>query len=122
MAAAAFNRLLYGDHILAANARGSVEALASIGIEDLQRYYKAALVPQMATFHVAGAVSHNQVVSSLEGISARWEGGQVSLPEPQSLESRGGLFFVDVPGAKQSVVQIGYLRWPRTIRSSTRQP
>ena len=109
MAAAAFNRLLYGDHILAANARGSVEALASIGIEDLQRYYKAALVPQMATFHVAGAVSHNQVVSSLEGISARWEGGQVSLPEPQSLESRGGLFFVDVPGAKQSVVQIGYL-------------
>jgi zinc protease len=121
-----FSKLLYGDHILAANPLGTAEGLQQIGVPDLQAYHRRALVPSLAAFHVAGAVGQEEVMSALSGIQQRWSGEAPTLPEPPTWDpSRAGLYFVDVPNASQSVLSIGYLAlretdsdfWPATVNN-----
>jgi zinc protease len=111
----AFNRLLYGDHIMARNPRGSEESVGTITIEDLQRYHAQALAPNQAAMLVAGAVAPQRIVSSLAGVSERWETKDVAFPAaPQWDSDRAGLYFLDVPNASQSVLAIGYLALAET--------
>lgn len=105
-----FARLLYGDHIMGRNPRGSEESVQAITLDDLKRYHAEALAPGEAAFHVAGAVSPQEVLASLEGLATRWAAKQVSFPDPPTWsDERAGLYFLDVPDAKQSVLAIGYL-------------
>ena len=105
-----FQRLLYGDHILAANRLGSVDTIEEITLDDLRAYHASALSPSLAAFHVTGAVSREEVLASLEGIATGWRTEAPSLPDPVAWdESRAGLYFVDIPNASQSVLRIGYL-------------
>jgi zinc protease len=124
IASGVFNRLLYGDHILAANPLGTPESVEAITLDDLREYHRRALVPATAAFHVAGAVEAAEVAASLEGIARRWAGDAPTLPQAPAWEpARAGLYFVDVPNAPQSVVNIGYLAlrqtdedfWPATV-------
>jgi zinc protease len=115
IAADVFSRLLYGDHILAENALGTPEGLDAIGIPDLQAYHDRALAPSVSAVHVAGAVSQDEVLSSLEGIASRWTTAPPTFPTPPAWDpARAGLYFVDVPNASQSVVYIGYLALKQT--------
>jgi len=110
MGANVFNKLLYGDHLLATSSLGTPESIEAIEIADLQAFHQRTLVPDVAAFHVAGAVTEDEVMTSLEGIAARWEPGELTFPEPPSwTPDRAGLYFVDVPGAAQSVLMVGYL-------------
>ena len=108
---AAFARLLYGDHILAEDQAGSLESVASITLDDLRAYHANALIPGLATFNVAGAVSPTEAVAPLEVLAARW--AEQDPPEfptaPTASTARAGLYFIDVPGAAQSVLRIGKL-------------
>ena len=105
-----FSRLLYGDHILAGNPQGSVESVKSIELDDLRGYYEHALAPTIAAYHVVGAVSQDEVMASLMSLSERWSGEAPAFPEaPTWSADRAGLYFVDIPDAKQSVLEIGYL-------------
>ncbi len=101
-----YNRLLYGDHVLGSNPLGSPE---SIEIHDLAEYHRDFLVPTVAAFHVLGDVTPDDVLASLAGISERWRGTPIEFPESPPVGTPGGLYFVDVPGASQSVLQIGHL-------------
>ena len=69
----------------------------------------ALLVPAVAAFHVVGDVPREDVLASLAAISERWRGGTIQFPEPPPVSSPGGVYFVDVPGATQSVLRIGQL-------------
>lgn len=110
LAADAFARLVYGDHILALNPLGTPESVEQITIEDLQTYYQRALVPNEAAFLVAGDVAIQDVMTGLLGLSARWEQGEVTFPAaPAWSADRAGVYFLDVPGSAQSVLNIGYL-------------
>lgn len=110
IAADVFDALLYGDHVLANNRLGSLETIESISLDDLRAYYDRAVVPGLAAFHVAGAVDEAEVVASLSGIAERWSGDTPDLPAPPVWDpARAGLYFVDVPGASQSVLRVGYL-------------
>lgn len=111
----AFARLLYGDHILARNPLGDLAAIDAITMDDLRAYYERALSPTVATFQAAGAVTRDEVRTSLEGLSARWTPRQVAFPPPPSASgSSAGLYFLDVPNAVQSVLSIGYLALAET--------
>jgi zinc protease len=111
----AFARLLYGDHILARNPLGDVAAVDGITIADLQDYYRRALVPGAAVFHVAGDTRIEDVEASLQGIATRWVGGDLVFPAaPPSSDARSGLYFLDVPDAKQSVLFIGRIALAET--------
>jgi len=111
MAGDVFQRLLYGEHILAANRLGDLETIGDINLDDLRSYHASALSPALAAFHVSGAVSRSEVVTSLAGIAGRWLGAEApTLPDaPAWDDRRAGLYFVDVPDASQSVLRIGYL-------------
>ena len=111
----AFATLVYGDHILGRNPLGEIASVESLGIPDLQAYYKRAFVPSAAAFHAAGAVSLEEIGNSLKGIVSRWPAGEVSFPAPPAWsEDRAGLYFLDVPGSAQSVVVIGKLALTQT--------
>ncbi len=110
-----FQRLLYGDHVLAENLLGQPDTVAGIGLDDLRAYYGLALRPRLAAFHVSGAVSSDQAVAALGRLATEWVGDAPSLPvAPVWDAGRAGLYFVDVPGASQSVLAIGYLALAET--------
>lgn len=123
IAANVFSRLLYGsDHAFGTPASGTPQTVADIELDDLKTYYAANISPNSATLHVAGAVSQDRVETALAGLAERWEAKQVtfpSQPEPPAVEGRT-VFFVDVPGAKQSVLQVGRLALSATDPDFTR--
>lgn len=109
-----FNRLVYGDHPLSEDPRGDPDG---ISIGDLRAYHARALVPGLASFHVVGAVDEATMTAALAGIAADWTatGAVPTTPaDPVWDPTRAGLYFVDVPGAAQSVLRIGYLAMPET--------
>jgi zinc protease len=110
-----FQRLLYGDHVLGTNALGTLASVPTLGLDDLRSYHASALSPGGAAFHVTGAVDRGGVVAALRGLAERWVGAEPARPSAPAWDpTRAGLYFVDVPGASQSVLSIGYLALAET--------
>lgn len=112
-----YSGLLYGDHILGRNPLGTPESVESITIDDLRDFHARTLIPELASFHVVGDVSQANVAPAVARLSNEWETGRAvpSFPASPSWNSaNAGLYFVDVPGAVQSVLRIGYLALPET--------
>ncbi|MEN8887088.1 MAG: insulinase family protein, partial [Winogradskyella sp.] len=107
----AFSKLLYGDtNILAYNNSGSEASVSAITLLDLQNYYTTNLSPQLAKMHVVGAIKEAVVIKALNKINTQWETKAVVVPElPMPLyPERSQVYFYDVPGAKQSIINFGY--------------
>lgn len=106
----AFRRQLYGpDHPAGQPFGGSAKSVSALELGDLRNWYEEHVSPKSATLHVAGAVPQDSVLRSLETLDARWQGEKVELPPltPPSRPDKARLFFIDVPGAKQSVIYVG---------------
>ena len=116
VASQAFSRLLYGDHILAQSSYGTIDGVNALTLEDLRAYHASALVPGAAAFLVAGAVSAGEATASLASLGERWEDRPApAIPDPPAWsDDRAGLYFIDIPGAAQSVLNVGYLALTRT--------
>lgn len=108
IASTVFNKLLYGDdHILGYSSLGTLETAENISLDDLKTYYNTNFSPAVASFHVAGNIGKDRVMDQLT--SMNWESKNVemvSYPTPGA-DNAGKLFFIDFPGAKQSVIYIG---------------
>lgn len=106
-----FSKLVYGeDHILSHNNLGTPSSLSEIEMEDLQRYHENYVVPNLASFHIAGAITPEAAIAALESINKKWQPKEVTfppLPAPD-MPDEPQLYFYDVPGAKQSVLSFGY--------------
>jgi len=117
LAGEVFNQKIYGDgHILATNINGTLESVPEITIDDLKAFYDASLSPSLANFHIAGNISRDKAVSSLQGLVTKWPVKKTVMIEyalPAPLQ-KSEIVFVDVPGAKQSVIRIGNLALART--------
>ena len=110
-----FAKLLYGNHVLARNPLGDLTSVDALSLQALQDYYKRAVVPGVAAFHVAGAVGLEDIRTSVQGIVARWGTRDVAFPDaPVWSDQRAGLYFLDVPNSAQSVLVIGKLALPQT--------
>ncbi len=113
----AFAFALYGDdHILGRNLLGSVGTLETLSLDDLKAYYDAQIIPNLATFHVAGALSKAKALNALTDLAAGWPSKRTALPDypmPEKPES-SKVYFYDVPGAKQSYLFFGYPALKRT--------
>ncbi|MDX8340881.1 pitrilysin family protein [Draconibacterium sp. IB214405] len=117
LASVAFDKLVYGDdNILALPSSGTIESLESITMDDLKDFYNKAVSPSVARMHVVGKIDHDRVVAGLASLSANWEAHDVVFPEiaAPKLPEKSTIYFVDVPGAKQSVINIGQNAIPRT--------
>ena len=116
VASQVFNRLLYGDHVLGRSSYGTPDGVTALTLDDLRAYHASALVPGAAAFLVAGAVSPGEATASMASLAERWEDRPApAIPDPPVWsDDRAGLYFIDVPGAAQSVLNIGYLALTRT--------
>ncbi len=111
VASSNYSKLIYGnDNIRSRNILGTAATVNAITIDDLKQFYQANLSPSVARMHVVGALPKAAVSNSLAALSREWKARPVSLPAPTaaSREKLGKVYFVDVPDAKQSVLQVGY--------------
>ena len=112
-----FNKLVFGEGSpLATPAYGTMESIEAMTMDDLKAYYETKLSPSLASLHMVGNIPASEVKAAFEGINTRWESKELTLPKfelPANPEAPA-IYFVDVPGAKQSVIQIGNLAPTRT--------
>lgn len=122
IAGSVFNKLIYGnDHIFSIPGSGTPESAASITMDDLKAYYNT-LSPKQATLHVAGAISKDKVEAAFSNLATNWNTEAVTLPDyPLPSETqKDQLYFVDFPGAKQSVIMIGKLALSETDENANK--
>jgi zinc protease len=117
LASTTLNKLIYGDNnILAVEASGTEETISGITLDDLKAYYSANFSPSISKLLIAGDVDQPRVEAAFAGLSTKWQPKEVVLPEltiPVAPE-KSAIYFVNVPGAKQSVIAIGGPSIPRT--------
>ena len=111
-----FNKLTYGkDHIFGYGTRGTKESIVKITMNDLKSYYGNNFSPSVTKIVVAGNVSKEQVLAALKPLETEWkpvEVKQSTYQIPQNPE-KSQIYFVDIPGSRQSVIYIGYLALSR---------
>lgn len=111
VASKAYNQILFGkDSIRSRNILGTMDTLNAISLDDLKAFYSKNLSPSVARMHVVGALPKASIVQSLGDLNQHWKASKVILPAMQmpAAPSKAQVYFVDVPNAKQSVIQIGY--------------
>jgi len=111
-----FFKLLYGtDNIFGFNTLGTKESLDKIKLDDLKAFYEKNFSPSVTKIQVVGNVSKEQVLKALEPLEKEWKAKEVafnSYPVPAGPE-KSKIYFVDIPGSRQSVIYIGYLALSR---------
>jgi zinc protease len=106
-----FKKLIYGNgSILANNRIGSENSVNSITVADLKNYYSKNMAPTVSDFQIVGAISKADVTKSLAALNKNWEAKKVTVPTVGTATTAAAskIYFYDVPGAKQSVIRIGY--------------
>ena len=112
-----YDKLLYGeDHIFSLPTSGTEESVEAIQMADLKSFYTNNFSPSISTFHVVGKIDKDETLKQLNSLEERWAAKEVTIPEYPMPEERdkASLYFVDIPKAKQSVINIGYIALPRT--------
>lgn len=107
----AFYKTLYTEsHVAGSPVGGTEKTVTNISLEDVKQYYQQNITPKMATFNVVGNVTEKQVSKALARLN-KWQGEAVELPQQPMVSQRKKptLYFIDVPGAKQSVIMAGKL-------------
>jgi len=109
-------KLIYGkDHILSTSGLGDLKTIDNITMEDLKTLY-AKLSPKNSNFHIVGAIDQKRVVNALQSLQAKWNNAaNVSVPKfelPTENVHAGKIYFIDVPGSKQSTIFAGNLTVP----------
>jgi zinc protease len=111
-----FNKLLYGtDNIFGYNTRGTKESIGKITMADLKNYYDRNFSPGISRILVAGNVTKEQVLTALKPFETEWKSKEVkwnTYQVPQNPD-KSQIYFVDVPGSRQSVIYVGYLALSR---------
>ena len=103
------------DNIYTSDVSGTLESVGSITMGDIKAFYEKNISPSVASFQIVGSVDQPRVEKALASLSANWGGKEVQIPAfsfPQAPD-KPAVYFVDVPGAKQSNIFIGSLAMPR---------
>ena len=116
LASNTLNKLIYGDNILAIDLSGTEESVAAITMDDLKEFYNKYFSPSTAIFIIAGDIDKAKVEASLSGLNKKWQAKKIVIPSIKiaAPPAKSQIYFVDVPGAKQSVIAIGTPSIPRT--------
>ncbi|OEK01357.1 peptidase M16 [Roseivirga sp. 4D4] len=107
----AYNILIYGkDNVRSKNILGSESSVSEISVDDLKAFYEKNISPSIATMHIVGDISQEEVMNSLSDLESKWTAKAVEIPVYKTPDSpdKSKVFFYDVPNAKQSVLRIGY--------------
>ena len=110
MAYIAFIKQLYGNnHPFGVPNSGTLGSTKDLTMDDLKAYY-TNLSPSQAHFHISGAINQVETERVLNTLND-WKSKVIKTPKfklPES-NSKNVMYFVNLPGAKQSVLYIGKL-------------
>ena len=108
IAANVYAKLLYPDSNLGTPVTGTVQDVESLTLSDVKAFYHANVKANVTSVQVAGDITPAQVGTSLLKL-ATLKPGHVMLPKADERTTlrKSKIYFVDVPGAKQSFIRIG---------------
>ena len=109
LSSSTLNKLMFGNSIIATDVNGTAASVPTITISDCRDFYNKYLSPSVARFLIAGDVEKQRVESALASLNSKWATKDVKPAEikvPDAPE-KSQIYFVDMPGAKQSVISIG---------------
>jgi zinc protease len=112
-----FNKLVYGDkHIFSVPTLGTMESVDAITIDDLKAYYEKNFSPSITNLTIVGNISKLDAANTFKSLEEKWTAKEVAFPEFElpSPPKKPMVCFVDIPGARQSVINIGNLAMPAT--------
>lgn len=112
IASRVFDKLIYGDdNPLGSPTIGTSETVSAITLDDLKNYYDKNFSPSAAYITIVGDISKDKAVTAFSSLTENWKEKNVSLPEINipDVPAKPVVYFVDVPGAKQSELRIGKL-------------
>jgi zinc protease len=107
-----YNKVLYGEgHPFAYPTSGTVESVESITMDDLKAFYDKNFSPSISRFLIVGKITKDKALAALTNLESNWATKEVTIPEFPINKDRdkSSLLFVDIPNAKQSVINIGYI-------------
>ena len=109
IASSVFGKLVYGqDNILANQVMGTQKSVEALSIDDLKAYYQKYFSPTEAKVIVTGDIAKEKAVSVFNGLK-EWAAKPVMIPAVSTpVSAKAGIYFVDVPKAKQSVFNVGH--------------
>ena len=109
IASVAYDKVLYGnDDIRAIPTIGTKESIESLTLQDVRDFY-TNLSPKVLSVVVVGDVAEAKLKDELSFL-ANWDGKDIEIPtfeQPKPI-NRSVLYVVDVDGAAQSQIRIGY--------------
>jgi len=117
LASTTLNKLIFGENnILAIEASGTEASVTSITIDDLKNFYSNNFSPSNAKLLIAGDVDQPKVKDAFAALSLKWKSKEVTIPmlKVPAAPEKSAIYFVDVPGAKQSIIAIGTPSLART--------
>ncbi|MCU0378372.1 MAG: insulinase family protein [Bacteroidales bacterium] len=116
LASKALSELILGkENIYATDVSGTIESVEAMTMDDLKAFYEKNFSPSVSRFLVVGSVDQARVEAALASLNANWAAKEVQMPEFAFLPApeKSGVYFVDIPGAKQSNIYIGAPGLPR---------
>ena len=114
----AFARIVFGPtHRYGTGAVGTEATIKSFTVQDLKSFHGSMYQPANATLFVVGDVTAEAILPQLEAQFGSWKGTGASArrPLPQATQlTQGQITIVDMPGAEQSQIRIGWVGVPRS--------
>lgn len=118
IAAMAFPRIVYGStHRYGTGPIGTEATLKALTVADLRAFHASYYQPTNATLVVVGDIEPDAVMPELEGHFGAWKAaGQVRRADVSAAPqlTRGEIHVIDMPGAEQSQIRIGWVGVPRS--------
>jgi zinc protease len=110
IASSVFSKLIYGaDNVLAGESAGTLNSVSKITLDDLKKYYDQYFSPSLTRISIVGDITKEKAVSLCNGLKD-WNAKEVKVPDVINVASvKPGIYFVDIPNAKQSIVYVGHL-------------
>ena len=107
---------MFGNSILATDVSGTVTSVPAITLNDCKDFYNTNFSPSISRFLIAGDIDKQKVQSVLASLNNKWAAKEVKIPgiKVPDAPEKSQIYFVDVPGAKQSVISIGTPMIPRS--------
>jgi len=117
VASEVYSRLVYGpEHIGGYGTIGTAETVQGITIDDVKGFYAQNFSPSVSFVAVAGDITQAEAVELFRPLEEKWPAKEVTVPQypDPAPQPRSAVYFVDLPGAKQSQLYVGHLGLART--------
>ena len=117
VASEVYSKLVYGpEHIRGYGTIGTAETVQRIAIDDVRSFYEANFSPSVSFIAVAGDITQAEAVELFRPLEEKWPAKDVTFPQyaDPAPQPRTTVYFVDMPGAKQSQLYVGHLGLART--------